>query len=57
MARFEMESVKELDHEFYTKHLDKFILYYSENDKWAPRDHYDYMFENFPKGNKIRIMN
>lgn len=53
MARFEMETVKELDHDFYTKHLDKFIMYYSENDKWAPRDHYDYMYENFPKGKRV----
>ncbi|KAI9485218.1 MAG: hypothetical protein EXX96DRAFT_544299 [Benjaminiella poitrasii] len=51
MARFEMETVKALDHDFYTKHLDKFIMYYSANDKWAPRDHYDYMMEHFPKGN------
>lgn len=53
MARFEMEAVKELDHDFYTKHLDKFIMYYSANDKWAPKDHYDYMTEHFPKGKCI----
>ncbi|KAI7899391.1 uncharacterized protein BX663DRAFT_489278 [Cokeromyces recurvatus] len=51
MARFEMETVKALDHDFYTKHLDKFIMYYSANDKWAPKDHYDYMMEHFPDGN------
>ena len=50
MARFEMETVKDLDHDFYAKHLDKFILYYSANDKWAPEDHYDYMKKHFPKG-------
>jgi hypothetical protein len=51
MAKCEMDSVKDLDHEFYTKHMNKFIIYYSANDKWAPRDHYDYMIEHFPKGN------
>ncbi|GAA5806883.1 hypothetical protein MFLAVUS_000231 [Mucor flavus] len=50
LARFEMETVKDLDHEFYSKHLDKFILYYSSNDQWAPKDHYDYMKKHFPKG-------
>ncbi|KAI8982153.1 hypothetical protein BDF20DRAFT_818806 [Mycotypha africana] len=50
MAKFEMESVKELDHDFYMQHLDKFIMYYSANDKWAPKEHYDYMVKHFPKG-------
>ncbi|CEP08271.1 hypothetical protein [Parasitella parasitica] len=54
MARFEMETVKELDHDFYTEHLDKFIMYYSANDKWAPKDHYDYMTKHFPEG-KIHL--
>ncbi|KAG1445256.1 hypothetical protein G6F56_009977 [Rhizopus delemar] len=52
MARFEMDSVKDLDHEFYNQHLEKFIIYYSENDQWAPKDHYDYMVEHFEKGNQ-----
>ncbi|CAO3699892.1 unnamed protein product [Rhizopus stolonifer] len=52
MARFEMDSVKELDHDFYNQHLEKFIIYYSENDQWAPKDHYDYMVDHFEKGNK-----
>lgn len=51
MAKYEMELVKGLDHEFFDAHMDKFILYYSENDKWAPKDHYDYMMHHFPKGN------
>lgn len=50
MARYEMELVQGLDHDFYDAHIDKFILYYSENDKWAPKDHYDYMMHHFPKG-------
>lgn len=50
MARFEMDTVKDLDHDFYNQHLEKFIIYYSENDKWAPRDHYDYMMDHFEKG-------
>lgn len=45
-----MDTVKDLDHEFFAKNIDKFILYYSAVDKWAPKDHYDYMVENFPKG-------
>ncbi|KAI8079511.1 uncharacterized protein B0P05DRAFT_469724 [Gilbertella persicaria] len=56
MARFEMDTVKALDHDFYTEHLDKFIMYYSANDQWAPKDHYDYMLKHFPKGKyTIRI--
>lgn len=50
MAKCEMDTVKDLDHEFFAKNIDKFILYYSAVDKWAPKDHYDYMVENFPKG-------
>lgn len=50
MARCEMETIKDLDHDFYTKNLDKFILYYSANDKWAPKDHHDYMIKHFPTG-------
>lgn len=55
MAKYEMELVKGLDHEFFDAHIDKFILYYSENDKWAPKDHYDYMMHHFPKGSYILI--
>ncbi|KAI7889701.1 uncharacterized protein EV154DRAFT_513811 [Mucor mucedo] len=50
MARCEMESIKDLDHDFYVDHLDKFVLYYSANDKWAPKDHHDYMIKHFPTG-------
>ncbi|KAG1169127.1 hypothetical protein G6F71_008639 [Rhizopus microsporus] len=50
MARYEMETVKDLDHDFYQQHLEKFVIYYSENDKWAPKEHYDYMIKHFPKG-------
>ncbi len=50
MARYEMETVRDLDHDFYSKHMEKFILYYSANDQWAPKDHYDYMIQHFPKG-------
>lgn len=56
LARFEMETVKELDHDFYTQYLDKFIMYYSANDKWAPKDHYDYMTKHFPEGNKLILL-
>lgn len=48
MAKQEMESVRDLDHDFYTTHVNKFIIYYSRNDQWAPLDHYDYMKEKFP---------
>jgi hypothetical protein len=60
MARYEMETVKELDLDFYTKNIDMFILYYSAVDRWAPKDHYDYMMENFPEGRdtiKMRMRN
>src|ERR1043165_6067756 len=36
MAGDEMETVCELDEELYHEHLDKFIFYFSESDKWAP---------------------
>ncbi|KAI8988846.1 hypothetical protein BDB01DRAFT_783347 [Pilobolus umbonatus] len=51
MARDEMNTVKALDHEFYQQHISKYIIYYSENDQWAPRDHYEYMVTHFPTGN------
>ncbi|KAG2215264.1 hypothetical protein INT45_003614 [Circinella minor] len=49
MAQCEMEQVGELDLDFYNAHAQKFIIYYSRNDKWAPLDHYQYMKQNFPK--------
>ncbi|KAI8140156.1 hypothetical protein BJV82DRAFT_562960 [Fennellomyces sp. T-0311] len=49
MAKHEMETVRELDDDFYNAHADKFIIYYSRNDKWAPPDHYDYMKKVFPE--------
>ncbi|KAI9030027.1 hypothetical protein CLU79DRAFT_733745 [Phycomyces nitens] len=55
MAIQEMETIKDLDHDFYDSHVDKFIIYYSKNDKWAPEDHFDYMKEKFPKGS-VRIV-
>ncbi|CAO3651359.1 unnamed protein product [Cunninghamella echinulata] len=51
MARQEMEQIKELDHDFYQTHVDKFIMYYSRVDEWAPLDHYEYMTEKFPNAN------
>ncbi|KAI8366822.1 uncharacterized protein BYT42DRAFT_587990 [Radiomyces spectabilis] len=48
MANNEMASIKELDHDFYTTHVDKMIVYFSKVDKWAPLDHYEYMKEKFP---------
>lgn len=53
MAKHEMETVKELDDDFYHAHADKFIIYYSRNDKWAPPDHYDYMKKIFPEHGKL----
>ncbi|KAI8343733.1 hypothetical protein BC941DRAFT_343483 [Chlamydoabsidia padenii] len=53
LAREEMEMIKALDDDFYAVHVDKFIMYYSRNDKWAPLDHHDYMADNFPNGNKL----
>ncbi|KAI8074911.1 hypothetical protein BC940DRAFT_230494 [Gongronella butleri] len=52
LAKEEMESIGALDHDFYQVHIDKFILYYSRNDQWAPKDHHDYMAEAFPNGKK-----
>lgn len=49
MAQQEMENVQQLDHDFYTTHLDKFIIYYSENDQWAPIEHYKYMKQSYPE--------
>jgi predicted alpha/beta hydrolase family esterase len=50
MARQEMELIKELDDDFYATHVEKFIMYYSRNDQWAPLDHYEFMTEKFPNG-------
>jgi len=50
MAGNEMEMVCELDEEFYREHLDKFIFYFSESDKWAPLEHYKDMKRRFPEG-------
>jgi hypothetical protein len=49
MAHQEMETVKQLDHDFYGNHLEKLIVYYSSNDKWAPKEHHDYMKKHFPE--------
>ncbi|CAO3652185.1 unnamed protein product [Cunninghamella blakesleeana] len=49
MAQQEMEQIKELDHDFYQTHVDRFIMYYSKVDEWAPLDHYEFMSEKFPK--------
>ncbi|KAI9496891.1 hypothetical protein BDB00DRAFT_807703 [Zychaea mexicana] len=49
MAQQEMQHVGELDLDFYNAHADKFVIYYSRNDKWAPLDHYEYMKQRFPE--------
>ncbi|CAO3585337.1 unnamed protein product [Absidia cylindrospora] len=48
MARQEMEMIKELDDDFYATHVNKFIMYFSRNDAWAPLDHYEFMSKKFP---------
>ncbi|KAF7725788.1 hypothetical protein EC973_009405 [Apophysomyces ossiformis] len=48
MAAYEMEMIKELDYDFYNAHVNKFIIYYSKNDGWAPLDHYNHIKEKFP---------
>ncbi|POG64465.1 hypothetical protein GLOIN_2v1463016 [Rhizophagus irregularis DAOM 181602=DAOM 197198] len=50
MASSEMETVCELDEEFYRENLGKFIFYFSEGDKWAPLEHYEDMKKRFPEG-------
>ncbi|CAI2164598.1 16090_t:CDS:2 [Funneliformis geosporum] len=50
MADIEMKTVCELDEEFYREHIDKFIFYFSEGDKWAPLEHYEDMKNRFPEG-------
>ncbi|KAI9313774.1 hypothetical protein BX666DRAFT_1863936 [Dichotomocladium elegans] len=52
LAREEMAHVKELDHDFYKAHLDKFIIYYSETDSWAPVEQYHYMKQSYPDHGK-----
>ncbi|ORY95012.1 hypothetical protein BCR43DRAFT_565208 [Syncephalastrum racemosum] len=47
MAQHEMESVRELDFDFYHAHVDKFVLYYSRSDQWT-QDHYEFMKKKFP---------
>ncbi|KAI8097458.1 uncharacterized protein BX664DRAFT_326428 [Halteromyces radiatus] len=57
MAKQEMEIIKELDEDFYSTHVDRFIMYYSRNDEWAPLDHYEYMTEKFPSGMIFNLYN
>lgn len=51
MAGQEMASIKELDDDFYHAHVEKFIIYFSPQDSWAPKHHYDDMKSRFPNGN------
>jgi hypothetical protein len=51
MAGQEMASIKELDYDFYQAHVQKFIIYFSPQDSWAPKHHYDDMKRRFPNGN------
>ncbi|CAG8562277.1 16601_t:CDS:2, partial [Acaulospora colombiana] len=53
MANTEMETVKELDEDFYRQHLEKFIFYFTVGDNWAPLNHYDDMLRRFPEGKII----
>lgn len=51
MAGQEMASIKELDYDFYHTHVSKFIIYFSPEDYWAPKQHYEDMKSRFPNGN------
>lgn len=51
MAGQEMASIKELDDDFYHAHVEKFIIYFSPQDSWAPKHHFDDMKSRFPNGN------
>ncbi|CDH56476.1 hypothetical protein RO3G_13677 [Lichtheimia corymbifera JMRC:FSU:9682] len=48
MAHQEMRLVKQLDHHFYSAHMDKFVLYYSPTDGWAPLEHYRTLKAAYP---------
>lgn len=50
MAGQEMASIKELDYDFYHTHVKKFIIYFSPEDNWAPKQHYEDMKSRFPNG-------
>ncbi|OMH86014.1 UPF0554 protein C2orf43-like protein [Zancudomyces culisetae] len=41
MAIEEMNVIKDLDTETYTKHKDKFIMYFGTSDSWVPLEHYE----------------
>lgn len=50
MAGQEMATIQALDYDFYNAHVDKFIIYFSPGDNWAPKNHYDDMKNRFPHG-------
>ncbi|CAG8508393.1 7735_t:CDS:2 [Racocetra fulgida] len=50
MASSEMESITELEEEFYRSNLNKFVFYFSNGDRWAPLSHYEDMVQRFPEG-------
>ncbi|CAG8684271.1 38564_t:CDS:2 [Gigaspora margarita] len=50
MANTEMETITELEEEFYKTNLDKFVFYFSDGDGWAPFSHYEDMIKRFPEG-------
>ncbi|KAJ2960154.1 hypothetical protein NQZ79_g4536 [Umbelopsis isabellina] len=51
MAGQEMATIQALDYDFYNAHVDKFIIYFSPGDNWAPKHHYEDMKNSFPHGN------
>ncbi|CAG8515486.1 976_t:CDS:2 [Cetraspora pellucida] len=50
MASSEMESITELEEEFYRNNLNKFVFYFSGGDRWAPLSHYEDMVQRYPEG-------
>src|SRR5688572_22007654 len=40
MANIEMNTVLELDQQLFEHHLDKFVFYFGQDDKWAPIEMY-----------------
>jgi predicted alpha/beta hydrolase family esterase len=49
LAGCEFEQIQELDHDVIDEHQDRWVMYFSQRDGWAPMDHYHLIKDNFPR--------
>uniref|UniRef100_A0A6V7HVG0 Lipid droplet-associated serine hydrolase n=1 Tax=Bracon brevicornis TaxID=1563983 RepID=A0A6V7HVG0_9HYME len=48
LAKDELEHVRELNHEIFSKYSDKFYVYYGSTDRWTPKHFYTEFKEKHP---------